>query len=92
MWRNISKGERIMAPDDRQQPLADRPRAEFERHLMGAYLAGAGHDVETLVARNDDHARHLLRRASEYASEKVSELSMRARYLAHAVPTPHLYE
>ena len=81
-----------MAPDDRRHPPANRPRAEFERHLMGAYLAGVGHDVETLLARNDDQARQLLGRASEYASEKVSELSVRARYLAYAVPTPHLYE
>jgi hypothetical protein len=67
---------------------------EFEQHLIGAYLAGAGHDRAALVAREDDQARQLLARASRYASEKVREVYVQERYLwtAHAVPTPHLYE
>jgi hypothetical protein len=78
-----------MANHDRRQPRAP---AQFERHLMSAYLAGAGQDVETLLARTDDQARQLLVRALEYASEKSSEMYVRECYLSCAVPTPYLYE
>ena len=78
-----------MANHDTRQPRAP---AQFERHLMSAYLAGAGHDVETLLARTDDQARQLLARALEYACEKSSEMYVRECYLALAVPTPYLYE
>jgi hypothetical protein len=80
--------------DDRQQPPADEPRGQFGRYVVHAYLAGAGHDLETLLARNDDQARQLLRRALEYASAKASEVCVRERHVwtVHAVPTPHLFE
>jgi hypothetical protein len=74
-----------MANHDTRQPRAP---AQFERHLMRAYLAGTGHDVEALLARNDDQARQLVARALEY----VSGMYVRECYLACAVPTPHLYE
>jgi hypothetical protein len=46
--------------------------AELERQLIGAYLAGAGHDFHTLATRDDAGARKLLADASRYASEKLS--------------------
>lgn len=44
-------------------PLED-PLADLERHLISAYLAGAGQDLQSLRTRNDDAARHLLAEGS----------------------------
>ena len=55
--------------------------AELERHLMSAYVAGAGQDLETLAARTDDDARRLLVEASRYASAKLTEVEARSHYL-----------
>ena len=65
--------------DDRQANEA--PLAELERHLIGAYLAGAGQDFHTLINRSDPEARRLLADASEYASSKLSEIEARLHYL-----------
>jgi hypothetical protein len=59
------------------------PLAELERHLIGAYLAGAGHDLYSLMARTDDEARRLLAEASRYASAKLCEIEARSQYLHH---------
>jgi hypothetical protein len=61
-------------------PLED-PMAEIERHLIHAYLAGAGQDFQTLIQRDDPDARRLLAAASEYASAKLSEMEARLHYL-----------
>lgn len=61
-------------------PLHD-PLAEIERDLITAYVAGAGHDLETLLANNDQDARRLLAEASQYASAKLSEIEARSHYL-----------
>ena len=57
--------------------------AELERHLMSAYLAGAGHHLEELLVRTDDDAKRLLVQASRYASAKLSEVEARSHYLHH---------
>ena len=62
----------------------EEPLAELERHLISAYVAGAGHDLQELLQRNDDAARKLLAEASGYASEKLSEVEARSHYL-HAL-------
>ena len=46
----------------------EEPLAELERQLISAYVAGAGQDLETLLARDDEDARKLLAEASLYAS------------------------
>jgi hypothetical protein len=61
-------------------PLHD-PMAELERHLISAYLTGAGHDFHELLIRTDDEARRLLAEASQYASTRLSEVEARSRYL-----------
>jgi hypothetical protein len=61
-------------------PLQD-PLAELERELLHAFLAGAGHDFPALAARDDEEARQLLRAASQYASNKLSEIEARLHYL-----------
>ena len=66
-------------PEDRP-PLHDL-LAELERHLMSAYVAGAGQDLEDLLARTDDDARRLLVEASRYASAKLTEVEARSAYL-----------
>jgi hypothetical protein len=62
-------------------PPLHEPLAELERQLMSAYLAGAGQDLQTLLARTDDDARRLLAAASQYASAKLSEVEARLHYL-----------
>lgn len=57
------------------------PLGEIERHLISAFLAGAGHDLHDLLLRNDDEARELLAAASRYASAKLSEIEARFHYL-----------
>jgi len=59
----------------------DDPLAGLERHLMGAYVAGAGHDLHDLLQREDEDARTLLAAASRYASAKLSEIEARWHYL-----------
>jgi len=61
-------------------PLHD-PMAEIERHLISACVAGAGHDLETLLRRTDEDARRLLAEASLYASGRLSEVEARLHYL-----------
>jgi hypothetical protein len=59
----------------------EEPLAELERHLISAYVAGAGEDLHRLQTRGDDDARRLLAEASRYASVKLSEIEARFRYL-----------
>jgi hypothetical protein len=59
----------------------EEPLAELERHLISAYVAGAGEDFHSLQQRTDDSARQLLAEASRYASVKLSEIEARFHYL-----------
>jgi hypothetical protein len=65
-------------------PPLEEPLAELERRLIGAFVAGTGHDVHALHARHDDQARALLTDASRYASEVLSEIEARSHYI-HAL-------
>jgi hypothetical protein len=62
------------------QPRHD-PMAELERHLIAAYVAGAGYDLHEQLARTDDDARRLLTDASRYASARLTEIEARSHYL-----------
>lgn len=62
----------------------EEPLAELERHLIAAYVAGAGQDLHDLRMRTDDAARNLLAEASRYASAKLTEIEARFQYL-HAL-------
>jgi hypothetical protein len=62
-------------------PPATDPLAEIERHLIHAYLAGAGQDFDELTSRDDNDARRLLADASRYASSRLSEMEARLHYL-----------
>jgi hypothetical protein len=64
-----------------ETPPIEEPLAELERHLIAAYVAGAGQDVHDLRTRADDAARHLMAEASRYASAKLSEIEARFHYL-----------
>jgi hypothetical protein len=66
---------------EKQAPLRD-PFAEIEQHLIRAYVAGAGRDLDELMAHSqDEDARRLLAEASRYASAKLSEIEARSHYL-----------
>lgn len=59
----------------------EEPLAELERHLITAYVAGAGEDLHDLRRRTDPGARHLLAQASRYASTRLAEIEARFHYL-----------
>lgn len=59
----------------------EEPLAVLERQLMSAYVAGAGEDLEALLARDDEAARKLLAEASRYASGRLTEVEARSHYL-----------
>lgn len=62
-------------------PPMEEPLAELERELIAAYVAGAGHDLYTLLHRADEQAGHVLAEASRYASARLSEVESRLHYL-----------
>jgi len=70
----------MTADQDMREPL-EEPLAQLERELITAYVAGAGENIEALVVRNDDAARHLLTAASLYATSRLSEVESRLHYL-----------
>lgn len=70
----------MMTNDENTRRLND-PSAELERHLISAYVAGAGHNLDELLARTDDDARRLLAEASRHASATLSEIDARSHYL-----------
>jgi hypothetical protein len=70
----------MMTRQEDKQPPRD-PLAEIERHLISAYVAGAGYDLDELLARADEGAKRLLAEASRYASAKLSEVEARSHYL-----------
>lgn len=67
--------------DQQDQTFIREPLGDLERHLISAYVAGAGHDLKALLARTDDDAKRLLAEASRYASAKLSEIESRSHYL-----------
>lgn len=70
-----------MTNKDFDRPPLEEPLAQLERELIGAFLAGAGHDFDELAQRSDAEARALLTQASSYASAKLSEIEARLHYL-----------
>jgi len=70
-----------MTPDTPRTPPVEEPLAALEMELIDAYLAGAGFRRQDLVTRTDDEARRLLADASRHASERLSEVEARLRYL-----------
>ena len=70
-----------MKTNEPLNPPIEEPLAHLERELMTAYVAGAGHDLLTLLARDDDQARQLLTEASLYASTRLTEVESRFHYL-----------
>ena len=70
-----------MATYDLDTLQLEEPLAALERELISAYIAGAGHDLHALQARDDEEARRLLAEASRYASVKLTEVEARSQYL-----------
>jgi hemerythrin-like domain-containing protein len=59
----------------------EEPLSELERQLIVSYLAEAGFDYHMLVAQNDARSRQLLAQAARHASERLSEIESRSRYV-----------
>lgn len=72
---------RQQVPEDETRKPLEEPLAELERQLIAAYVTGAGEDLETLRARDDEAARKLLAEASLYASARLTEVESRSHYL-----------
>ena len=70
-----------MTTDTRPEGALEDPLAELERHLIHAYLTGAGENYHALAARTDEDAQRMLAAASRYASSKLSEIEARLHYL-----------
>jgi hypothetical protein len=70
-----------MATRDFDRPPIEEPLAELERQLITAFLAGAGHDYQSLVARDDPEAHRLLAEASRYAATRLTEVEARSHYI-----------
>ena len=66
---------------DLAKTALEEPLAQLERQLISAYVAGAGQDLDALLAREDAEARRLLAEASRYASGKLSEVEARAHFV-----------
>jgi hypothetical protein len=70
-----------MIPNERERQPVEEPSAELERRLINEYLAAAGHDLASLLARHDDEAKKILTDASFYASCKLVEVESRSHYV-----------
>jgi hypothetical protein len=83
-WNHNTLSQRrgfVMTTSEPTGPRLEEPLAELERHLITAFLAGAGEDLHTLLTRHDDQARKLLTEASRYATDKLAEVEARSHYL-----------
>lgn len=54
--------------------------ALLERCLIEEYLKNKGHTRESLKRLPDDEAHQIMKEASTYASGKLSEIEIRARF------------
>lgn len=70
-----------MSPKEMPEAQMREPLAELEKELINAYVAGAGQDFQTLLARDDERARRLLSDASLYATARLTEIESRSHYL-----------
>lgn len=70
-----------MTSDPPDMPPLEEPLAELERRLIREYLAAAGYDYESLLARQDEQARRLLVDASVHAASRLTEGEARSHYL-----------
>ena len=70
-----------MNPNEMPAAQMKEPLAELEKELINAYVAGAGQEFQTLLARNDEAARRLLSDASLYATARLTEIETRSHYL-----------
>jgi hypothetical protein len=63
-------------------PLHD-PLAELERHLMSAFVAGAGYGLQELLASHRRRGASAARRGVAVCSAKLSEIEARSQYVHH---------
>ena len=70
-----------MTMNDNDHAPLEEPLAELERRLINEYVEAAGRTLSTLLAQHDEGSKKILEEASRYASEKLSEIEARSRYL-----------
>ena len=70
-----------MIADSASGRLPEAPFANLERSLIHEYLWDSGCDPDRVRRLPPERVRELLRRASAYASGRLSEVEARARYL-----------
>ena len=59
----------------------EEPLSELERQLITAFLSDGGFNYHDLLSHGDDEARRLLAQAALHASERLSEIEARSRYV-----------
>ncbi|MBM3126209.1 MAG: hypothetical protein FJZ87_14255 [Chloroflexi bacterium] len=55
--------------------------AFLEKTLLEAYLKGKGYSLEDLKKLPEEEARQLMKEASIYASSKLAEVEIKARFV-----------
>ena len=70
-----------MTTSNLDRPPLEEPLAALERDLITAYVAGAGQDLQSLLAQDDEPSRTLLAAASQYATARLAEVETRSHYL-----------
>ena len=72
----------IKFPNDALPATADEIHALLERCLIDEYLKSKGHTRESLKNLPGEEAHRTMKEASTYASGKLSEIEIRARFAA----------
>ena len=70
----------IKFPNDALPATADEIHALLEQCLIEEYLKSKGHTRESLKNLPDEEAHQTMKEASTFASGKLSEIEIRARF------------
>ena len=79
-------------PNTTLPETADEIHAFLERCLIKEYLQNKGYTPESLEVLPENEAQQLRREASTYASGKLSEIEIRARFTADLQDAGHSAE
>ena len=79
-------------PNNSLPSTADKIHALLEKCLIEEYLTSKGHSRESLKSLPDGEAHQIMREASTYASGKLSEIEIRARFTEDLQETGHSLE
>lgn len=70
-----------MPANKNNQRVLEDIHAFLEKTLIEAYLKGKGYALDDLKKLPEEEAKQLMREASTYASSKLAEVELRARFV-----------